>query len=286
MLMDPSCRLHVFHTDVQAKRPLFPFITFAFRFSLYGTFCLYCCQPPCHVSLALHTPPPTSFINKYVSFMTPFIFESPFNFLSSSISCNLSAFHLMFFNFSFATLFFNPFLAMYTKYLSMWTFRGLQHGPGSKNLGQGFCTISGSRQMFKKQDSSDRTSSCAWISDDCHGLVVPGVTRDIFTGQCPPVRLWKLNYPSHIHTRRHTNHYQSLHMIGRILQSRQGKGKKERREETWSDQNPTQDKSEWEWNAMQPIPKPKPTLSCTAWWRHSSSDAATLLFSFLHFPLN
>lgn len=71
-----------------------------------------------------------------------------------------------------------------------------------------------------------------------------GLWGTFLQASAPRVRLGSLNYPSHIHTRRHTNHYQSLHMIGRILQSRQGEGEKERREETWSDQNPTQDKSE------------------------------------------
>lgn len=71
-----------------------------------------------------------------------------------------------------------------------------------------------------------------------------GLWGTFLQASAPRVRLRSLNYPSHIHTRRHTNHCQSLHMIGRILQSGQGKGEKERREETWSDQNPTQDKSE------------------------------------------
>lgn len=46
--------------------------------------------------------------------------------------------------------------------------------------------------------SRSRTSSC----DDCHGLVIPGVTKDIFFSGyrpvAPPVRLCELNYPSQI----------------------------------------------------------------------------------------
>lgn len=68
--------------------------------------------------------------------------------------------------------------------------------------------------------------------------------RDIFffflKASAPRVRL------HYTHTHSHTNHNQSLHMIGRISQSRDGKERERegKERETWSDQNPTGDKSE------------------------------------------
>lgn len=76
--------------------------------------------------------------------------------------------------------------------------------------------------------------------------------RDIFTGRCPWGEATKLSsllhclLPSHMHPHTWVNYNQSLHMIGRISQSRKGgtRGGGEKQREKWSDQNPTSDKSE------------------------------------------